>query len=299
VPPWQYVLQLMILHQELFYLGSPVEAMRIADQLEPMARKIGQSLSIAFCHSTRAWIDFGKAPDLARLDAGLHRVRKSHHEAAFAHLEVFFDVQLSLLDFFRGNWAGALSQVQGSRRRDSGSSMEGLGLGTIFRQMAYAGDRDGARTILDEHGALLPRGGQTNTVGSWFMLALVIEGLVMLGDQSQAAELYPLVDGLLDTGAAVLWPISRFTHTVAGVAAAAAREWDAAEGHFQTAMKQAEAFPNLLEQAEIRRFHAMMLLDRSAGGDRNKAQRLLNQALETYSQIGMPRHIEMTQALIG
>ena len=32
---------------------------------------------------------------------------------------------------------------------------------------------------------------------------------------------------------------------------------------------------------------------------REKAKTLLNQALETYTQIGMPRHIEMTQTLLG
>jgi len=298
LPAWQYVLQLMILHQELFYLGRPVEALRIADQLEPMARKIGQSLSIAFCHSTRAWIEFVRAPHLAKLEVGLYRVPKSDHEPAFAHLEVFFDVQLSQLDFFRGNWTGALSPLQASSRRDSGSSIEGLGLGTIFRHLAYAGDRDGARVILDENRALLPRSGQTNTVGSWFMLALVIEGLVLLGDQAQAKELYPLIDGLLDTGALVLWPISRFTHTIAGVAAAAAHEWEAAGSHFQIAMNQPQAFPNLLEQAEIRRFHAMMLLDRATPADRSKAQTLLNEAQETYMKIGMPRHLDLARALL-
>jgi hypothetical protein len=131
------------------------------------------------------------------------------------------------------------------------------------------------------------------------MLALVIEGLVLLGNQSQAKGLYPLVDGLLDTAAVVLWPISRFTHTIAGVAAAAARKWQIAEEHFRIAMQQADFFPNRLEQAEIRRFHAMMLLDRAGPGDRNKAQTLLNEALETYRQIGMPRHLEMAHALIG
>jgi hypothetical protein len=64
-------------------------------------------------------------------------------------------------------------------------------------------------------------------------------------------------------------------------------------------MKEAVAFPNLLEQAEIRRFHAMMLLDRAAPADRNKAQTLLNEALETYTQIGMPRHIDIARALLG
>ena len=130
------------------------------------------------------------------------------------------------------------------------------------------------------------------------MLALVIEGLVMLGERSRAGELYPLVRELVDTGAIVLWPISRFTQTVAGIAAAAARQWDTAEEHFQIAMQQAESFPNRLEQTEIRRFHAMMLLDRGAPGDRAKAQMLLGEALETYTRIGMPRHIEMAQALL-
>jgi hypothetical protein len=128
------------------------------------------------------------------------------------------------------------------------------------------------------------------------MLALVIEGLVMLGEQSQAEELYPLVGELLDTGAIALWPIHRFTHTIAGVAAAAARQWEAAEGHFQIALQHAESFPDRLEQAEIRRFHAMMLKDRAAAGDREEAQTLLSEALETYTHIGMPRHIEMAGA---
>jgi len=73
---------------------------------------------------------------------------------------------------------------------------------------------------------------------------------------------------------------------------------EAAEEHFQIAIQQAEAFPNRLEQAEIRRFHAMMLIDSAAPGDRERAQTLLRESLEIYTQIGMPRHIEMTQALL-
>jgi hypothetical protein len=75
-------------------------------------------------------------------------------------------------------------------------------------------------------------------------------------------------------------------------------DWEAAEGHFQIAMKQAEAFPNLLEQAEICRFHAMMLIDRTAPSDREKAQTLLNHALKSYERIGMPCHIDMVRALL-
>ncbi len=41
----------------------------------------------------------------------------------------------------------------------------------------------------------------------------------------------------------------------------------------------------------------MMLRDRASRGDREKARTLLGEALETYTHIGMPRHIEMTQVL--
>jgi len=164
--------------------------------------------------------------------------------------------------------------------------------------MAYEGDRDGALAILENNRALLPVSGQENYRGSWWMLALVVEGLFMLGERAQAGGLYPLVGELIDTGAVVIWPIPRYTQTIAGLAAAGARQWEAAEKHFQLAGRQADFFPDRLEQAELRRFHAMMLKDRAGRGDREKARTLLSEALETYTHIGMPRHIEMTQALL-
>jgi hypothetical protein len=184
------------------------------------------------------------------------------------------------------------------RRPEVGIPVEGLGVGTLFRQLAYAGERDSAFAILDENRARLPRGGQPNTRGSWLMLALVIEGLVILGEKAQAGQLYPLARELIGTGAVALWPIARFTQTMAGAAAAAARQWDAAEEHFQIALQQAESFPSRLEQAEICRFHAMMLMDRAVPVDHERAQTLLREALQSYTDIGMPRHVEMTQTLL-
>jgi predicted ATPase len=298
-PLWQRALQLRALHQTLLFLGRPEDAVRIANELEPLARKIGQSYSIALCLETRSWAEFGKAPDLAKLEIGLQQVPKSDQMAWSAYWEAVSEVQLSLVNFFRGNWASALPHAQAACRSEAGSAIEGFGVGTLFRQMAYDGDRDGAAAVLDEKRTWLPLTGQHNTRGSWFMLALVIEGLVILGERSQAAELYPLVRELVDTGVVLLWPISRFTQTIAGIAAAAACQWEAAEEHFQMAMQQAESFPYRLEQADIRRFQAMMLRDRAAPGDRKKAQTLLREAQETYTYIGMPRHIEMTQTLLA
>ena len=264
--PWRRGRELLILHQVLLYLGRSEEALRIADELEPLAGKIGQSMSIAICASARAWREFGKTADLAKLETGLGQVLKSHRKSQ-PFLEVFSEVQLSLVDYIRGNWTSALLHARASCGPEPASHTEGLGAGTLFRQMAYAGDRDGAFAILDQKRTWLPHSGQHNTRGSWFMLALVIEGLVMLDERSRAAQLYPLVRELVDTGAVVLWPICRFTQTIAGIAASAARQWEAAEEHFETAIQRAESFPNSLEQAEIRRFRAMMLIDRAAPRD--------------------------------
>jgi predicted ATPase len=301
VSPWQRAIDLRILQQILVCLGSMEEALRIADELEPLARKIGQSYEVALCVSVRAWAEFAKAPDLAKLKIGLEQVPKSDQLSWFAYWETLSEVQLSLVDFFRGNWATALLHAQASCQLEVErveSSTRGLGVGTLFRQMAYAGDRAGAFGILEGNLALLPVIGHQNIRGSWWMLALVIEGLIALGEQSKAAPFYPLARELIGTGAVALWPVFRFTQTIAGIAAVAARQWEAAEEHFQIALQQAESLPNVFEQAEIRRFHAMMLIDRAAPGDRETARALLKEALETYTQIGMSRHLEMTQALL-
>jgi tetratricopeptide (TPR) repeat protein len=187
-PPWQRALQLLALYQALLFLGRRDDAAGIADELEPLAGKIGQAYSVASCVSTRAWVEFGKAPNLDKLETDVLRVRNPDQKALYLYLEPLFEVQLSLIDFFRGNWARALLHAQASCRSGAETAVEGLGVGTLFRQMAYAGDRGGALAILDERGALLPRRYQPNTLGSWWMLALVIEGFALLNERSRAFQ---------------------------------------------------------------------------------------------------------------
>jgi len=298
-PLWERALDLQNLYQTLLLLGRLEDAGRIRDELEPLASKIGQSFSIARCFITRAWVDFGAAPDLIKLETAIKQVLNSYPKVPAIFWDVFSEEQLSLIDFLRGNWASALKHAQASYRLEAETSNRGTGVGTLFRQLAYVGDHAGASAILREKYAWLPSSGRPNTFGSWWMLALVIEGLVILGEVSEAGQLYPLFRELVNTGAVVLWPIFRFTQTIAGMAAAAAGQWEAAEDHFQAALQQAESIPHCLEQAEIRRFHAMMLMDRAVRGDRAKARTLLGQALKTYSGIGMPRHVEITQTLLA
>jgi tetratricopeptide (TPR) repeat protein len=296
-PPWERAIELQTLCQTLLILGRLDDAAKITDQVDSMAARIGQSYLSGRSLMTKAWVNFGKTAELTEFET-IRQVLESDPKVPPAFWEVFAEVQLCLLDFFRGDWASALQHAQTSYRLESEISLRGAGTGTFFRQMAYAGDLEGALAILHEKRAWLPRSGQPNTMGSWWMLALVIEGLFVLGEHSEAGELYPLARELVDTGAIAVWPIMRFASTAAGIAASAAGQWEAAEDHFQLAMQQAESIPHRLEQAEIRRFHAMMLMNRAATGDREIAKTLLAKALETYTRVGMPRHIEMTQTVL-
>jgi hypothetical protein len=91
-----------------------------------------------------------KRPTSPKLESGIQQVSKSDQKSWFDFWEAFLEEQLSLVDFFRGDWASALFHAQASRQLEAESSFRGIGVGTLFRQMAYAGDRSSALTILQE-----------------------------------------------------------------------------------------------------------------------------------------------------
>src|SRR3984957_19192698 len=148
MPDVKHALQLRVLHQALLTLGRLDEAIKIAEVLEPLATKIGQAYSIALCLSTRTWLEFVREPNLAKLEAGFQEVSKSDAKARFPFWGVLSEVQLSVLDFIRGDWAGALSHASASSRIDSEmSSIQGIGEGALFRQMAYSGNSNDALAL--------------------------------------------------------------------------------------------------------------------------------------------------------
>jgi hypothetical protein len=72
-----------------------------------------------------------------------------------------------------------------------------------------------------------------------------------------------------------------------------------AEEHCETALRQAHEIPVVIQQPEVRRWYARMLIDRDAPGDRDKARQILTEAVTMYRQIGMPKHVETAEELLG
>jgi len=135
--------------------------------------------------------------------------------------------------------------------------------------------------------------------GSWTVLFCAVEGLAVLGERAEVAKLYPMVVEGMKTGTLFRYPDLRLLDTLAGIAAGAGGNWMQAEEHFRTALRRAEELPHIIEQPEARRWYARMLIDRDAPGDRETARRLLTEAIEMYRRLGMPKHVEMAEALLA
>jgi hypothetical protein len=131
------------------------------------------------------------------------------------------------------------------------------------------------------------------------MALSAVEVFALLGDKEQAAGLYRLVMEEIATGVMTRGADLRLVQCVAGIAAAAGGEWEKAEGHFETALRQAHELPIMTEQPEVRRWYARMLIDRDGPGDRQEARRLLTEAIAMYRQIGMPKHVEMAEVVLA
>jgi tetratricopeptide (TPR) repeat protein len=128
-------------------------------------------------------------------------------------------------------------------------------------------------------------------------LLAAVEGLVTLERMDEAAEFYPQVRELADSGIIVQQFHTGLIEKTAAIAAMAAGEHEAAEKRFQIALEQADELPYATEQGEVRRWYAKMLLRRGAPGDTEHARQLLAEAIPIYQKYGMPKHKEMAESM--
>jgi tetratricopeptide (TPR) repeat protein len=158
-----------------------------------------------------------------------------------------------------------------------------------------------ALTILEANAGALPVPGQPAFIGAWDALRWVLVGLVRLGERARAAALYPLFLEMGQMG--IVGDIGGLTEVGAGIAAAAGARWEDAEFHFESGSRIADEHPHVAEQADVRYWHAWMLLERRAVGDVERARVLLNEAMPMFERSGRKRRLrecgELLQACVG
>jgi hypothetical protein len=189
-----------------------------------------------------------------------------------------------------------LSPAVNTRTDGYGGSFEGR----LLLVLAYLRRDDEVVAVLDEDRFNLPQLGRPNGVMWWDAAAGAIEALSVIGERDRAAALYPLIREFMATTGVVMGVAApaHLYERIAGIGATAGRQWDTAEQHFRTALRQAEELPSVIEAAETRRWYARMLLDRNAPPDRDRARTLVEEAIAVYERVGMSRHEELARQLV-
>ena len=275
--------------------GRLGEALELTTELEALSARVG-NVNAQYCaRLVRACSRFLTAEGLATLAASAQADVEYADQTGNAWVS-FSHVTRGLARFYSGDWAAARSDFETAVLLAPGQSwMDGRFPSTALLARAYAGE-DVLRKLQRDKSHLIQMGAE-NLWGRWEQLVNVVESLAVLGEAKDAADLYPHVVNGIQKGVVVTWQL-RLWQMVAGIAAACGEQWDTAQEHFETALRQAHELPHKIAQPEVRRWYAQMLLDRNASGDRDQARTMLGEAVEMYGQIGMPRHVKLAKDML-
>ena len=272
--------------------GRLSEASVIGNELRTLSARVGHVNAHWCAGVSLAYYHLMTTDNIAASTEVVRRVVE-YAESRDIAPRAFSDMTLGLAHFFGGDWAAAESALADAVRFAPERSWgEAMFPSSELLVDAYAG-RDVLDRLLTAKSRVLQIGDE-NPWGVWDQLVNVVESLAVLGQQEDAADLYPLVAKGIRKGVVINWQL-RLWEMVAGIAAACGKHWDAAQQHYETALTQAHDLPHRIAQPEVRRWYAQTLLDRDNPGDRDKARELLGEATEMYHAIGMPKHLEMVE----
>ena len=288
---------LAVVQMASVFVGHPQDVTLTEEETRTLAERLGLFAVRMVSRGSEPGRDWVTTPDLDAADVGNHEFLTvaTRIGGGISFWAVASQAQAAL---WRGRLAEARTLAADASAHDQHATVyEGIGWGTLFLCECRLGHTAAAMALLDERPDGLPRAGVLNSFGRWWALFKVVEGLVTLGERDRAAALHPLMLEAIATGTVVALDTHHLLETVAGIAAAAGRQWDAAETHYQSALRLADEMPFVSEQAEARYWLARMLVDRDESDDRQRAQELLETALKVYKRIGMPWHIERAEEL--
>jgi tetratricopeptide (TPR) repeat protein len=203
-------------------------------------------------------------------------------------------------EFRRGRWEEAIRLLEEAVEQEVAEAIRAGDIGMLVLALAYAGDRERAMRLYAQEAPGLTGIGDSAPLGTAIMLTAAVEALWLLGEKDEAARHYEAIVAYgPTTGTAVRTWDARLLETLAGIAAAAGRDWERAERHFAAAIDRADRMPHLVEGADARRFYGQMLAERGEPGDDDRARDLLADAIGRYAGLGMPKHEEMTESLLS
>ena len=292
---WQPAYTSGLMQLGLMFLGRPREIRRTDAACRLVAQRLGHHQALFpmdLASGVAELLLTGQIAECERFfSRGMERWRGAGALSWFAHL------YLGCAAFWQGRWDAARDSIDRALQSDPWPYLAGVVWGSLLVQKAYAGDADTLRFWADKR-TTLPATSEPMLLGQTCLVLGATEALAVVGDREQAHALYPWTLETMKGGMVLpMGLMMSFNETSAGIAAACGAEWETAERHHQTAIRQAEEMPHKIEQPHTRRWYARMLIDRNGSGDKDKARVLLDEAIEMYGTLGIPKHLEMAKEM--
>jgi tetratricopeptide (TPR) repeat protein len=277
-------------------LGRSKQATALQERTMAMAERLGHLGSMFMLLADQVRRDGVMHGDLAKVEALGRQIVEVCQRGGLPWLYVGH-IYVGLAAHWRGSWETAATELRRAVELEPPSAVGGQSASLLALHLAHAGEADEVVRLYEGSRGALPVSRTVNSVGSWNMLFGFVEALYLIGREEDAAAHYPLIMEALGLTEWVAFD-GRLIRTRAGIAAAAHHRWDEAEKHYRLALEAAGAMPNCIEQADLQRLRANMYLERAEAGDRERALRLLEEALLEYERMGMPKHIETIRDML-
>ena len=278
------------------FVGDVEAVHAVREELEPLAARVGNAAATGESVCSSGVCELMVTGDLDAWDACWRRHNEIWERLGGSWTEHGY-INLGRSEFWRGNWDAAFVNLNKAVDVENPGPYYGPCRGALFLTKCYAGSDDAMRALNDGFDDI-ESFAAVRSAGSWWGIVLVAEGLAVLGESELLTKLYPRIREAARTEFVLSFAGFQQFKKVGGLAAAAIGEFDEAETFFRDALEEAERIPIKLEQPEIRRWYAKMLIERNRPGDLVKARELLEEAIDGYRTLGMRRHLELTKELL-
>jgi hypothetical protein len=198
----------------------------------------------------------------------------------------------------RGDFDAALQHADEAIRLEPPGAWAGFGWSAKLTTHARAGQVEEARAMLAEPLPPLPGPDDPTPVGVMGRLAAVGLAAGLLGLESEAKEIYPLLAERVHRARVTLFE-SIILERIVGMLASTLGMWDEAEGHFAEARRVVDTFPNWFDEPNVDFWHGKMLLDRGRPEDREVAIKEIERARAEFERRGMRHDAKVAAELLA
>jgi tetratricopeptide (TPR) repeat protein len=277
-------------------LGSHEQATRLADKTMAIAQRLGHlgATFMLLLYRAREAVTLADLETLEGLGPQMVDVceRGSLPWLYVGHL------CLGLVAHWRGDGERAEAEIRRALELEPAGSFSGSSTSILVRHLAHVGRSEEVMAIFQSERSKLPSLDRVNSHGAWNRVFGLVEALYLCGFSEDAAALAPLVENALEHGPDWITFDGRLVRTRAAVAAVAGGDWETAERHFAVAEQHVKQMDNRLEETELLRLRARMLLERAGPGDAAEAAKLQEKALNDYRGFGMPTYAAETERML-